>query len=307
MWQALNPDSYITPAMNPSGSYYVLKGSVDTETTGLCNSKHDDSKTNGVLVLAPFHSDSDGTMFTSDDIRGTVRLGYSYPELPDWRMTREELTLNVRKAVNTLYSPFSNQTRQHVPAGSRVRSTSIAEAFGNVSLDLARNLNVNNLDRQWSISVLVDQFALDTSFCIDFFIGDPPDDVSARPTAGNLIGTYAQFGPVNATMQHLQTTPQVQVQGQVPMTHVLAAGVSRGLLRDLSVKSVVPLLRTELMWKARSPAGADVPITSLTGLSISVSTRSLAPRTREDEFPTYGPEQLLYSVTESKPCGARRR
>ncbi|KIW91999.1 uncharacterized protein Z519_06981 [Cladophialophora bantiana CBS 173.52] len=287
MWQALYPDTYIEPTVNAYGSYYEAVGFVDSGTT----------------ALAPFHSDSGSSLFTSNDVRSMKRFGYSYPELPDWEMNPGELAANVRTAVNSLYNPSSNSTVSSSTRWTRRRSSSIAENFGHVSLDLARRLRVNNLNRQWSITVLVDRFPLDTSFCIDFFMGDAPDEVSSWPTAPNLIGTYAQFSPANVTMLHPNGFPQGQVRGEISMTHTLAAGVSRGALRDLSPRSVTPLLRHALNWKARTPAGEEVPLSALSGLSISVSTRPVVPRNTKYSFPVYGAVQWLSSVTEGKPCG----
>ena len=246
-------------------------------------------------------------MFSSDDVRSTRTFGYSYPELPDWQMTPDQLAANVLRTINALYAPLSNNTARQSLARIAGRSTNFAESFGHVSLDFARNLNVNNLNRQWSIKVMVDRFPTDTNFCIDFFIGDAPADVSAWPMAANLIGTFAQFNPANTTSLHSDGSPQGQVNSEISMTHTLAAGVSRGVLRDLSPRSVVPLLRKALTWKARTPAGEEVPVTALSGLSISVSIRPVAPRTARDRFPQYGAVQWLDSVTEGKPCGAGRR
>ncbi|KAJ9615738.1 hypothetical protein H2200_001815 [Cladophialophora chaetospira] len=291
MWQALYPDSYIEPTVNAYGSYYEPVGFVDSGTT----------------VLAPFHSDNGSTMFTSDDVRSTRTFGYSYPELPDWQLTPDQLAANVRAAVNSLYGGSPNSSVRRSSEDMRGRSTNLAESFGYVTLDLARELNVNNLNRQWSVTVLIDRFPLATSFCIDFFVGDAPADVAAWPTAGNLIGTYAQFNPANVTLVHPNGFPEGQVRSEISMTHTLAAGVSRGVLRDLSPRSVVPLLQSALTWKARTPAGEEVPVTALSGLSISVSTRSVIPRTAQDQFPQYGAIQWLDSVTEGKPCGTGRR
>ncbi|ETI25886.1 hypothetical protein G647_02663 [Cladophialophora carrionii CBS 160.54] len=290
MWQALYPDSYMEPTVNTYGSYYEPVGFVDTAAT----------------ALAPFHSDDGGTMFTSNDVRSTATFGYSYPELTDWELNPDQLAANVRAIVNSLYGPSTNSTIRRAYEKVRGRSTDIAESFDNISLDLARHLNVNNLNKQWSITVLVDRFPLDTSFCIDFFMGNAPNEVSQWPTAANLIGTYAQFNPANVTLFHPNGFPQGQVRGEISMTHTLATGVSRGLLRDLSPRSVVPLLQKALTWKARTPAGEEVPVTALSGLSISVSTRPLVPRTARNRFPQYGAVQWLDSVTDGKPCGAGR-
>ncbi|KAL2406782.1 Polyphenol oxidase 1 [Exophiala dermatitidis] len=290
MWQALYPDSFLVPTVNAYGSYYEGVGFVDS----------------GTSALAPFHSDDSSTMFTSDAVRSIKTFGYSYPELPDWEMSASQLAANVRTSVNILYNPISNSTTARKKRSHQPRSANLADSFGSVTLDLARRMNVNNLGRQWSIAVLVDRFAFETSFLIDFFMGEAPADVPARVTAKNLIGTYAQFGPANATLIHPDGYPGGQVQGEISMTHTLAAGVLRGVLQDLSPRSVVPLLRMGLNWKARTAAGQDVPLSDLSGLAISVFSRSLVPTTSRDRFPVYGAVQWQDSVTEGKPQGAGR-
>lgn len=180
------------------------------------------------------------------------------------------------------------------------------DSFSHVTWETAKALNVNNLNRQWSIKVLVDRFPIDRSFCIDFFMGDAPSCTSGWPTAANLIGTYAHFNPANATSLYPDGIPQGQVQGEISMTHTLAAGVSRGVLQDISPQSVVPLLKQALTWKARTSTGDEIPMAELSGLSISVSTQSVVPRTALDQFPQYGPLRWLDSATEDKPGGGGR-
>ena len=261
-----------------------------------------------MVALAPFHSNAGGTVFTSDDVRSTRTFGYSYPELPDWQLNSDQLAASVRATINTLYGGVaSNSTFRRSSQKVGGRSTNLVESFSDISLDLAQQLNVNNRNRQWSITVVVDRFPLDTNFCVDFFMGDAPEDVSTWPTAANLIGTYAQFIAANVTLLHPNGYPQGQVQGEISMTHSLAAGVYRGGLRDLSPRSVVPLLRNALTWKARTTAGKEVPVTALSGLSISVSTQAVVPRTATGRFPQYGGMQQLDYVTEGKPGGAGRR
>lgn len=245
-------------------------------------------------------------MFTANDVRTVKNFGYAYEELPDWQMDPDQLAANVRTVVNSLYNPSSNSTIRPAVETIRERTANLQESFSYVTWETAKALNVNNLDRQWSIKVLVDRFPLDRSFCIDFFMGDAPNRISAWPTAANLIGTYAHFNLANAKSLYPGGVPQGQVQGEISMTHTLAAGVARGVLRDLSPQCVVPLLKQVLIWKARTSTGDEIPIAELSGLSISVSTQAVVPRTALDQFPQYGPLQWLDSVTEDKPGGAGR-
>lgn len=40
MWQAVYPESYIIPTVNPYGSYYELPGTIDSGTSGPCCTNH---------------------------------------------------------------------------------------------------------------------------------------------------------------------------------------------------------------------------------------------------------------------------
>ncbi|KAK7900944.1 hypothetical protein LTR67_003229 [Exophiala xenobiotica] len=288
MWQVLNPDTYVVPTVNTWGSYYESQGFIDSATS----------------ALAPFHADEGSTMFTADGVRSIKTFGYSYPELPDWELSQPELAANIRNLVNAQYSPRSNATIGRLRRSIEQRSANLADSFGHVDLDMTLSMNVNDLETQWSITVLVERFAFETSYCIDFFMGGPPSNVSSWPTAKNLIGTYAQFGPANVSTIHPDGAPDGLVSSEISMTHVLAAGVLRGVLKDLSPESVVPLLQEALYWRARTAMGEEVPINALSGLSISVYSRSLTPRSADDQFPIYGPVQWQGSAIEGKPGGA---
>jgi hypothetical protein len=177
-------------------------------------------------------------MLTSNDVRSPSRFGYPYPELRDWELTPDQLVANVKAEINSKYSPYypsNNSTfSRRAPTWQACCSADVAASFGSVSPELAKQMNVNNLDRQWYITIKVDRFALGTSFSIDFFLGNVPQDVSSRSTASNLIGSYTQLVPSGAQVMYLSGVPSGQVGGQVTMTHNLAAGLSRGVLRDLT-------------------------------------------------------------------------
>ncbi|KAK4934531.1 hypothetical protein LTR10_024231 [Elasticomyces elasticus] len=288
MWQVLNPDSFVVPTVNAYGSYYEHPGFVDSATS----------------ALAPFHANNGSILLTANGVRSIIPFGYSYPELPDWEMNEEELAANVRSEVNALYNPSMNAVGSRTARDVAQRSADVADSFGHVTLEMAQNMRVNNLERQWAITVLVDRYPLDTSFLIDFFMGAAPDDVTSWSSAKNLIGTYAQFGPANVSLLHPNGPPAGQIRSEIAMTHTLAAGVHRGVLKDLSPSSVVPLLRKGLNWRARTAMGQEVPLSSLSGLVVSVYSRSVIPTNAVDQFPSYGPLQLERSVTNGKPCGA---
>lgn len=258
-------------------------------------------------MLAPFHSTQDGSrLWTSDEVRGLKTFGYSYPEVPDWELTPEQLTQKVQTLVNSLYNPDRNATIIRSVKSMQKKTTNLAQSFGAVTFDMAQDLRVNDLEEQYSITVLVDRYPIETSFVIDFFMGEAPEDVSCWATAPNLVATYAQFGPVNMTAMHPDGNPSGQVTGEISITHTLAAGVSRGLIPNLLPEHAVPILRQGLNWRARSPWDTEISLDELSGLSISVSSRSQVSSDARDGFPLYGPVMWQGSVVSGKPCGTER-
>jgi len=245
-------------------------------------------------------------MFTPDTVRNIAYFGYSYPGLTYWNTTASDLVARVRQNVNSLYNPdLATSKRRCSKKGPIKRTSNLAEDFGHVTFDMVRSMSVNNLDVQWGIRIVLDRFAYDSNFVIDFFIGNPPEDVHSWATAPNLVGTHAQFIAATVSDVHPNRYPQGKSQGEVSLTHTLAAGVSRGFLEDLSPVSVVPLLRKALNWRARTADGREIDVHSLSGLSISVGSRPVQPTTSMDQFPVYGPTRWHDEVTESKPGGGK--
>jgi tyrosinase len=288
LWQALNPDSWMVPTINAYGSYYESPGTVDSSSS----------------ALAPFHADNGTTLFTSDDVRPTARFGYAYPELPDWSMNATGLMYYARQQINQLYNPFLSPSRKRLRSVPLRRAVDLASAFSYITLDDARRLGVNNANRQWFAKINIERFAYDTSFALYFFMGDPPEDVASWPSAPNLIGTQGQFINADVASMHPEGRPRGMLEGQMSLTHTLVAGMDRDFIADLSPDSVVPVLQRGLQWRASSADGCEIAIPSLTGLSVSVGSRSVRPARDHSCFPTYGAVEWYGSVTQGKPGGA---
>ena len=247
------------------------------------------------IVLAPFHSDNGSTFYTSDTSRSIRLFGYTYPELVDWNVSSADLTTSVRATVNALYNPSAgNKTAVGKPSNIALRRADVAESFSSVTFELAKELKVNNLDMQWSINVQLQRFAFRTAFAIHFFIGNPPTDPDTWSAAPNLIGSHGQFISANVPLLYSQGFPAGLQQGEISLTHTLAAGVARGLLTDLTPASVLPLLARNLNWRARSADGYEIDVESLADLSIAVGSRQVQPAATDKSFPIYG--ETLYHV-----------
>lgn len=87
MWQALNPDSYVKPVPNMEGDFVIPPGTVEDINS----------------PLRPFRKD-ENTFYTAKTARSTRTFGYTYPEIEDWDVSKEQLQKNVRRRVNELYN-----------------------------------------------------------------------------------------------------------------------------------------------------------------------------------------------------------
>lgn len=225
----------------------------------------------------------------------------------DWDVNSTNLAASVRASVNALYNPYAgNKTSTGTTSTITSRRADVAQNFGHVTFEMAKELGVNNLEMQWSINVQLQRFAFPTAFAIHFFIGDPPADPSCWPAAPNLIGSHGQFIAANLSLLYPQGFPAGLQQGEVSLTHTLAAGVSRRLLADLTPASVLPLLAQSLNWRARAVDGCEIDVEALTDLSIAVGSRQVEPAATENDFPIYGETQYHFEATQGK-CGGLGR
>lgn len=246
-------------------------------------------------------------MFTSEEVRGTIRLGYTYPELVDWNTSATELASNVRRAINLLYNPNISSGNYSRSAAGRplARAVDSGQAFDHITFQDAKKLGFNNLDMQWNIDIRVQRYAYNGPFTIDFFMGEPEPDPALRSTAPNLIGSHSQFITGNVSQMFPDGPPQGLLQGYVSLSHTLVAGLNRGVVRDLSPQNIVPLLLKQLQWNARSADGRDVDVSNLKDLSIIVSSRTAQPATSQSEFPKYGQLRYWPMITIGKTGGKR--
>ena len=226
----------------------------------------------------------------------------------DWNISAADLASNLRTKINMLYNPSTYGTNNSRRATGRplARAADTARAFNHITFANAKKLGMNNLDMQWTIDVRVQRYAHDSPFAIDFFMGDPEPDPRLRATAANLIGSHAQFIASDISKMFPNGVPNGLVQGHVSLSHTLAAGLNRGLVRDLSPQNVVPLLQKQLRWSARSTDGFDIDLSTLKGLSIVVSSKTVRLASSTCEFPTYGNTHFYPMATRGRPGGTRK-
>lgn len=110
--------------------------------------------------------------------------------------------------------------------------------------------------RQYMANILVQKFALNSSFAIYVFMGDFDDTPAAWATAPNLVGTHAVFtgmtgalGTVNGARVKTQQKPAIQVTGTMPLTSTLLERVGSGEMKDMGPDAVEDYLKANLKWR----------------------------------------------------------
>jgi hypothetical protein len=137
MWQAIYPNSYLTPETTTSGTWTISVGDVLDENT----------------ALTPFTQADGRTPWTSKAARQIKAFGYSYPDVPDWLFKDPKaLAANVTARVNKLY----NADGSLGPFGAKIKGRA-APASDTLA---------------WSISAKVPNSILDEPFSVKFTVGD---------------------------------------------------------------------------------------------------------------------------------------
>lgn len=271
IWQALHPNSFVEPVINLDGTYFQPPHTPDTEDT----------------LLAPFHSDEDGNMWTAATARDIATFGYTYPELIDWNANASELTANVRSAVNKLYNP-PMLGRTNYTTKLR-RSSGIARALSNIQADSVLRLGVNNMEIQWYLRLSISDLAASKATAIYLFVGEPLTTTPKWDRAPNLIGAFTP--PVG--VRFWNRTQRIDV----PCSHTIAAAIDRGLLQSNSPGLVLEFLARNLVVEYVSQSGS-AKVDLLRSIGISVVSRQVNPSKTLSDFPTYGAFQEHLDVTD---------
>ncbi|KAL1639538.1 hypothetical protein SLS58_007842 [Diplodia intermedia] len=111
IWQKLYPNSYVAAASQAAGTRTIAPGT----------SRDADSQ------LTPFHRDTSGTFWTSNTVRDTTVLGYTYPDLG---VSNSQLTTN----LNRMYGNSATNTALRV-TGTGDSSATTYDYMAMVTLD----------------------------------------------------------------------------------------------------------------------------------------------------------------------------
>lgn len=147
MWQAIYPNSFMTPGTEQGGNWFLQAGqSINKDTW-----------------LVPFFGADGKTAWTTERARHTKTFGYSYPDVLDWQFTGNNaagrLSAAVTQRVNNLYN--------------------INGRSGKLAM---RGLNRRDTPHEWTADVSAPNAALSgASFTVSLFMGERPADPNQWP------------------------------------------------------------------------------------------------------------------------------
>lgn len=166
LYQAVHPDTYLTPFPDQYGSYTLPGGGNNNDTLS--------------TPLQPFSSDTQGHFYTSSMVQSLKSFGYSYPEIRDWNQTPKELQASVITQVNRLYGPSAPNIKR-------------------------RGNDQQAQNKVWSVSIHVSKFDLDGQrFIIRIFLEDVPQNPLGWSTSEACVGSFPVLPPVQSTKMHPQ-------------------------------------------------------------------------------------------------------
>ncbi len=151
---------------------------------------------------------------------------------------------------------------------------------------------VGNTYREWVANVHVEKQALDSSFFVHIFLGEPSACSRGWPYAPNLVGTMSVFaspgGGAMGGMRHQQQGGRRLTSGTVPLTAALVSKVAAGRLAGLETGAVQPFLERELRFRVLRSDGTAVDPTRVPGLGIRIVSSAVQAPASERELPRWG-------------------
>ena len=251
LWQLAYPDQWVTAFQQTHGTYTIAKNSVEDAQS----------------PLTPFHSDSVGTYYNSDDLRDTTTLGYVYADIASGESAAE--------IINNLYADDSSSASKRSEGSNTVT--------------------------KYSATVTVDSLAMDGSFTLYLFDGEVSDDNTASwDESDSLLSTHGFFsGP------QMDSDGTSLVNAGISLTPALKERVAEGKLNSMSKDDVTEYLKDNLEWKVKSIDGTVVPASEVPKLQVAITAADVEMPAAKDKMPVWGDVETLPTITQDKPAGAR--
>lgn len=227
IWQALHPDSFVEPSIEPVGSAVIAQF----------------TRTDVHTPLKPFRSDTKGDFWTSDSAADVTRFGYSYPEIQGKSVPQ------VKAAVNALYAASAGKTitrRSSIETDPKLAPLIAAGLSNEAPIETIPDLPATGNYTEYLANIRVQRQALEQAFFIHIFVGDFNPDPKSWTFEPSLVGSHAIITPYVMKRDPLQSTI---VTGQIPLTRALRADEQKGLVDMTNEGNTKEYLTRNLHWR----------------------------------------------------------
>jgi tyrosinase len=223
--------------------------------------------------LTPFHKSVSGDFWTSEDVRGTETLGYSYPETANYAGGNS--TIQVIEAISRLYGPIAS-------ASSQLDRRSLpSHNSGNASSDPR--------SWEWTANIRVQKYALAVPFYIHIFIGSFSSDPFSWSFEPNLAGTHFVFVKAFSTFSAPCHCDSDQLVGAtIPLTDSLIKNINQGNLNTLDPDDVNPFLAKNLSYRLSFLNDTEISNVGVPSLKISIASVAVTRPGSDGELPRWG-------------------
>lgn len=273
IWQALYPDSWVTPEVARSATFTSSVGQLQTSTT----------------PLTPFYASPDGVFWNSDMVRDPLAFGYTYAEVAGLSLGGQNIDSraqsSVKLAINRLYGSSSPRSLVGLANVRDVEVGPGAVREASTASIPSRSVIVHNKYREWIANIRVKKQSLDGTFFIHFFLGSVPKEPKSWTHASTLVGTLSVFAsPVQQGM--VMNDPDTA--GTVPLTAALVKLAMAGALPDLEAAVVKPYLQRNLHFTIIGANGTVFDTADVVSLHIQIASSSVQVPASDEELPTWG-------------------
>ncbi|KAJ8112746.1 hypothetical protein OPT61_g4959 [Boeremia exigua] len=294
MWQALNPDSWVTKHSNPTATFTSDAGAYADENT----------------PLHPFHRNKAGEFWTSASVRDHTVFGYTYPELVG--LSADDTLI---RRINQLYgedatSQFSWKLGDPVPVPGPGRGYTLNDR--SISMSSPQQ---GKFHYQYFANIRVQKSGSEGGYKIFVFAG-PTDAATAGstydPTVWMRDPSFVGFTGFQSTNGHgdgYAGDPKAtgDANGVVAMTVALEDRLRTGVLASLDEDTVGEYLHGNMSWRITTADHRIIAPEDTPGFKIEVSYAKIKPAT-PDSFPEMqgGGYKELSRATSGKSGGARK-
>lgn len=249
MWQALHPDTFVRPIAATLSTFTSSAGQIQSADT----------------PLTPFYKDMNGNFWTSNDVRDTRALGYSYPETANTNgISVQE---NVVRTINRLYGPNAQ-----------------AITTSEVS---AHDLSASGDYREWVANIQMQKFVLNAPFTIYVFLGPISTEPKSWSSDPNLAGLHTTFVRSMRSDNKCDCGSSQLVTAAIPLTNRLMKMVGQGELNSLSPEEVAPWLEENLNYRLSLMNGSQVFAGSVPSLKVSIASAAVSLPVEHSDLPLW--------------------